>query len=126
MGRWRGPRTATDPLLTTAQWRKIRQHWIKLRRPCARCGMPIDYDGPRYLVVNGRRRQNPRSLVVGHIVSRYDARRMGWTEDRINSIPNTQPECQDCSNRSGARLGQKVQRSRPGRRIPRPLTADRW
>jgi len=51
---------------------------------------------------------NPKALVVGHIVSRYAARRAGWTEAEINALSNTQPECQACSNRSGAQLGQRV------------------
>lgn len=112
MGRWRGPRTPGDPLLTTHHWRTvIRPHWQRLRLPCARCGRPIDYDGPRFLIVNDRRRLNPRYLVVGHIVSRYEARRRGWTDQQINALSNTQPECQACSNSSGARLGQRVQGS---------------
>lgn len=82
----------------------------------------IDYDGPRYLSVAGRRIQNPRHLVVGHKVSRYEAKRKGWTEAMINDISNTQPECVDCSNRSGARLGKQVQATRQ----QRPTTYSRW
>ena len=111
---WRGPKTAAsrDPLLHSTAWRRtIRQHWQRLRLPCARCRRPIDYDGPQYLVVRGRKKQNPRYLVVGHIVSRYEAKRRGWTEQQINSLTNTQPECVACSNRSGAQLGQRVQRA---------------
>jgi hypothetical protein len=112
VGSWRGPRTGNDPLLTNHHWRKvIRPHWQRLRLPCARCGGPIDYDGARYLVVNGKHRLNPRYLVVGHKVDRYLARRMGWTDLQINALSNTQPECQTCSNRSGAQLGQRVQKS---------------
>ena len=107
---WRGPRTTRDPLLTTHHWRKVvRPYWQRLRQPCARCGKPIDYDGPRYVVVAGKRTLNPRYLVVGHKVDRYTAKRMGWTEQQINAIANSQPECQSCSNSSGARLGQRVQ-----------------
>lgn len=69
----------------------------------------IDYDGPRYLIINGKRRLNPRYLVVGHIVSRYEAKRMGWTVKQMNALTNLRAECQRCSNRSGARLGQQVQ-----------------
>ena len=50
--------------------------------------------------------------MVGHKVSRYHAKRMGWPEAAINSVSNTQPECRECSNRSGARLGQQVQRAK--------------
>ncbi len=121
MGQWRGPRTANDPLLTTHHWRTtIRRHWQAKRLPCARCHKPIDYTGPRYLIVRGRRRVNPRALVVGHIVSRYDARRLGWTDVQINALTNSQPECVDCSNRSGAKLGQQVQRQRA------KVTSLRW
>jgi hypothetical protein len=109
---WRGPRTANDPLLTTHHWRKVvRPYWIALRLPCARCHRMIDYDGPRFIrSLTGRRTINPRALVVGHIVSRNRAKRMGWTEDQINALSNTRPECQDCSNKSGAREGNQMQR----------------
>jgi hypothetical protein len=122
---WRGPRTTRDPLLTTSQWRKNREHWKKLRLPCSRCGKAIDYDGPRYFAASpalcrhyrctkrvSHQHLNPRYLVVGHKVARFNARDMGWGEDRINALVQTWPECQDCSNRSGAKLGQKVQSQR--------------
>jgi hypothetical protein len=94
----------TDPLLTTYTWRvTIRGHWLQLRLPCARCGRPIDYDGGRYLP--GTRRVNPASLAVGHIVGRDQAKRMGWTDQQINALSNTQPEHARCSDASGARYG---------------------
>lgn len=34
---------------------------------------------------------------------------------------DTEPECQDCSNRSGAKLGRRLQDQKPAR-----ITADRW
>jgi hypothetical protein len=107
---WRGPRAAgKDPILAkAAHYKRNRQYWQRLRLPCAVCGRAIDYDGPRY--VNDK--QNPRALVVGHKVSRYLAKRLGWNEREINSLSNTQPECQSCSNKTGARLGQQVQRAK--------------
>lgn len=126
MNRWQGRRGPADPLLQTHHWRKVvRPYWQALRLPCARCGKPIDYDGPRYLTINGQRRQNPRYLVVGHKVDRYTARRLGWTDDQINALSNTQPECQHCSNRSGAQLGQRVQQTRQPRQ-PRIAETLRW
>ena len=105
-----GTRGDTDPSLTTMAWRKHREYWKRLRRPCARCRGYIDYTGPRYYVdVDGQPRLNKRALVVGHIVSRHPARQLGWSEAMINDLSNTQPECQDCSNRSGARLGRRIQ-----------------
>jgi hypothetical protein len=100
-----------------------------MRLPCAVCGGPIDYTGPRYFVVNGKRIQNPRALVVGHIVSRYAAKRLGWTVVQINALSNSQPECQRCSNKSGARLGQQVQRQRANAKAKVMFGAsdrDRW
>lgn len=125
---WRGPRTPPDPLLTTHHWRTtIRPYWQRLRLPCARCQRLIDYDGPRYLTTTtGRRKLNPRYLVVGHIVSRYDAKRQGWTEQQINALSNTQQECQDCSNRSGALLGQRVQQAKLTTQQTRPPAYRRW
>lgn len=123
---WRGPRTARDPLLTGRAWRADRGYWQQLRLPCARCRGPIDYTGPRFLIVRGRKRLNPRYLVVGHIVSRYEARRRGWTDEQINARANQQPECQHCSNTSGARLGNRVQAARQAGRTKQPATASRW
>jgi hypothetical protein len=120
---WRGPRkSGKDPLLArAAHYKRNRAHWQRLRLPCAVCHRGIDYDGPN--IINGR--QNPRALVVGHIVSRYWAKRMGMSEVQINALSNTRPECRECSNRSGARLGRQVQQA--SRRVRTGLTdSHRW
>jgi hypothetical protein len=129
---WRGSRNGrSDPLLHTPAWRRvIRPYWKRRRLPC-QCGcggQPIDYDGPTYVIVNGKRRLNPRSLVIGHIVSRYEAKRLGWTAEQINSIANTRPERMDHSLRSGGRLGASIQQGwqpKPAPVAP-PDTASRW
>jgi hypothetical protein len=120
---WRGPRkSGKDPLLAkAAHYKRNRDHFIRLRLPCAVCHRPIDYGGPRY--INGK--QNPRALVVGHIVARYWAKQMGWTDAQINSLQNVQPECQSCSNRTGAKLGSMVQRTKQRVRVGR-TDRDRW
>lgn len=101
----------SDPLLTTTAWRTtIRQHHIRLGLPCARCGQPIQYGAPRYLP--GTTRVNPRSLVVGHIVGRDAAKRMGWSNEQINALNNTQAECARCSDRSGAVYGNRKRSTR--------------
>jgi hypothetical protein len=124
---WQGPRTRPDPLLHTAVWRRvIRPYWQRRRLPC-QCGcggQPIDYDGPTHVFVNGQRRLNPASLVIGHIVSRYEARQLGWTEQQINSIANTRPERADHSLRSGAELGERVRQGRQPK--PPPVTPQAW
>jgi hypothetical protein len=117
---WRGSHGRHDRPLTTVAWRKHRIYWKRLRLPCSGCGGWIDYDGPRYLP---GRRLNSRYLVVGHIVSRHQGRLWGWTEAQINALSNTQPECQDCSNRSGAKLGRQLQHGIP---VPQSITAHRW
>ena len=126
---WSRPKSV-DPLLTSQHWRvTIRGHWKRLRLPCAVCGRAIAYDAPRYLIIDGRKRINPRSLVVGHIVSRYEAKRRGWTEQQSNALGNTRPECFACSNRSGAMLGQRVraaQNAGTTSTYARPATASRW
>jgi hypothetical protein len=109
---WQGPRTRPDPLLWTPAWRReIRGYWKRRRLPC-QCGcvppMEIAYDSPTFLLVNGKRRLNPASLAVGHILSRYEARQLGWSEQQINSLSNTRPERADHSLRSGAELGERV------------------
>lgn len=95
----------TDQRLTTAWWRKtVRGHWQKPenRQPCTRCHQDIDYDGPRYIPNQIPRKVNPRSLVVGHIISRHQAKLLGWTDEQTMAIANSRPECADCSSRSGA------------------------
>jgi len=124
---WRGPRTSNDATLTSHTWRtKVRPYWQRRRLPCSRCGSAIDYDGPRYFITaSGKRTMNPKALVVGHIVSRYTARLRGWTETQINALSNTQPECQACSNRSGAQLGQRVRSGQATQPTPR-VYRSRW
>lgn len=101
-----------DPLLKGADWDSVKRYWRRQRLPCARCAHPIDYDGPR----------GPRSLDVGHVVGRDEARTLGWTRKQINAISNTQPECRTCSRSSGATYG-NAKRHAPR---PRPLEAGEW
>jgi hypothetical protein len=122
---WRGPKSAgKDPLLARAShYKRNRQYWQRVRLPCAVCGQPIDYTGAN--IINGR--QNPRALVVGHVVSMYHAKRMGWSEAMINSVSNTRPECRACSNRSGAQLGRQVQRANTKAKVRLSVSdASRW
>lgn len=98
----RRPSKGTDPWLQTYAWRvTVRAHFMRVQGPCGWCGGQIDYDGPRYLP--GTRRVNPASLVVGHIVGRDQAKRMGWTVERANDLSNLRAEHARCSDRSGAR-----------------------
>jgi hypothetical protein len=122
---WGKGRPRRDPLLTTRKHRDHnRAYWQARREPCRRAGCVIDYDGPQYLPDGSR---NPRYLVVGHIVSRSKARELGWTAEQINDLSNTQPECLDCSNRSGALEGQEVRTKggRPAVRLMAP-EASHW
>lgn len=124
---WSTKREAPDPGLQSHHWRvTVRGHWQRLRQPCARCGGPIDYDGPRHLLASGRRRLNPRYLCVGHKVSRRQALLLGWTEEQTNAIANTQPECQDCSNRSGAAESNASRTPAAILPIARPVTSRQW
>jgi hypothetical protein len=113
MAKWRGPRTTRDPLLITASHRSNRTYWVALARTvglrCTLCGCPIEWRKEYRRLPNGR--ENPRYLVIGHVTSRYTAKRMGWTEQQINSLSNTRPECKHCSNKTGAQLGRQVQHS---------------
>jgi hypothetical protein len=105
-------RPTGDPLLQGRDWAAVKAYWRARRAPCARCGCQIQYDGPR----------GPRSLDVGHIVGRDQAKAMGWTRAQINAITNTQPECRTCSRSAGARYGN----AKRGRARPRPVEADQW
>lgn len=116
----------TDPLLTSVHWRTVvRPHWRALRLPCARCGGLIDYESGRF--VAGTRKVNPRSFIVGHVVGRDEARRMGWTDEQISAISNTQPEHARCSDRSGGQYLRQLQTGRTSgrlRRIDTPRALD--
>jgi hypothetical protein len=88
------------------------------RRPCARCGRPIDYDAPYWWIVNGRRKVNPLSFHCGHVVARIN----GGTHD----LANLQAEHAGCSIRSGAR---EANRRRKMTRVavwPQLDTSRRW
>lgn len=92
------PTMPNDPGLKTKEWHKIRAFWLTgggRTAPCARCGGEID-----------RRRgaRGPWSLDVGHIVSRYEARRLGWSEDKIHAQENTQAEHRRCNRAAGAAI----------------------
>jgi hypothetical protein len=120
---WRGPSTPRDELLGTYTWRvRIRKYWEAKRLPCSICGREIQY-GPNTRYLPGTHKLNPRALVVGHITSRYYAKRAGWTEAQINSIANTRTECVACSNRSGQQLGARVKNNRQQRQR---TDRDRW
>jgi hypothetical protein len=103
-----------DPALSARKHRDHnRRYWQNRRLPCARCGGPIDYDGPQRLP-NGQ--LNPRYLVVGHVVSRTRALELGWSLAMINDLTNTQPECWLCSIISGGEEGVQARRAARGRR----------
>jgi hypothetical protein len=88
--------------------------------PCARCGRPIDYFG-RQILPNGQ--ANPRYLVVGHRVSRVEAAELGWPLAKVNDITNTQPECYECSVKSGAVLGRDRARAKAAASKRAPISA---
>jgi hypothetical protein len=110
-----------DPAINNRTWRKLREQVKALRLPCVRCGGWIDYD-------NAYGKQNPRSFVLGHRVSRREARARGWTAAQMNDPVNLQPECRSCSNRSGAQLGRSLQNGRPPMEpiVPFADYSDRW
>jgi hypothetical protein len=109
---WDRNQDRRDPALDGYAWKQIKQFWRRQHGPCWRCGLPIRYD---------LKWPHPMSLVVGHIVSRAEARRAGWPESAINALRNTSPEHVACSNRSGAQLGRQLQDRKPAR-----TTSDRW
>jgi hypothetical protein len=108
-----------DPVINSRQWRKLRERIAALRLPCARCGGWIDYGN-----VFGK--QDPRSFVLGHRVSRREAKARGWTAAQMNSPANLQPECRSCSNKSGAKLGRALQAPQMTAEQLVRATADRW
>jgi len=117
VARWRGPRTARDPLLVTATHRSNRAYWLALAKTaglrCALCGCAIAWRKEYHRLPNGK--ENGNYLVVGHIISRYAAKQMRWTEAQINALSNSRPECKRCSNKTGAQLGRQLQHRKRNR-----------
>lgn len=103
-----------DPLFSRADWKTARQYWMSNDAPCARCGQPIDRLAPA---------GHPASLDVGHVVSRHQARQMGWTPGEINALVNTQPEHATCNRAAGARMGNRL---RLAQEPCSPITSRRW
>lgn len=101
-----------DPLLKGADWEAIKAYHRARRRACAKCGCNIDYSGV----------QGPRSLHVGHVVGRAEARALGWTRSQINALSNTQAECRTCSTSTGAHDGNVMR----GQDRAVPIEADEW
>ena len=91
-------RQSKDPLLSAPRYRRNREVLKRQKLPCAVCGRAIAYD-------------QPGQFVAGHIVARHKAKRLGWLEQQINALSNLRPECKQCSNRTGAREGNRVKRA---------------
>jgi hypothetical protein len=105
-----GQHSDADPMITSGAWRILRRQWKARGLPCARCGRPIDYAGGRFLASG---KINRASFVLGHKVSRREARALGWSEWQINDSSNLQAEHLGCSNSSGAVLGRAIQGGPP-------------
>jgi hypothetical protein len=112
---------ARDPWLDHPTWRAARAHWerqvIDYNPACqaTRCQMP----GVSITTTPGQ----PNSLDVGHITSRYHARRAQWTAEQCNAISNTRPEHARCGRSDGATLGNN---NRHGNGVRIPLERDLW
>jgi hypothetical protein len=103
-----------DPALKSQAYRGARARLRARRDPCARCGGMIDYDGPRYFTINGKRIENPLAFDAGHRVDRVH----GGNE----AFSNLQAEHVRCSRRAGARLGARRRWGMPRAAV----TANRW
>lgn len=114
-------RGSGDPLLKGKDWEATKAYWRRQRVPtcqapqCKARHVPIDYEGPR----------GPFSLDVGHIVSRDQAKTMGWPRTLINAITNTRPEHATCSRSAGARDGNRKRSTSP-QRMQQTKTSRVW
>jgi hypothetical protein len=52
--------------------------------------------------------------VVGHVIGRDQAKQLGWSDDKINSRANTQPEHVRCSASSGGKYVRNKQQQLRG------------
>jgi hypothetical protein len=103
--KWRP--TPVDPWLSNNAWRTVRTalraEWLLAAQQgavivCARCLRPIDLT---------LRYPHPGSLVVGHKISRNEAKRLGWTMAIAHDRSNLQPEHKRCSQSAGAAEGNR-------------------
>jgi len=110
--KWRP--TPVDPWLSASAWRTVRTalraEWLVAAQQgqlilCARCQRPIDL---------ALRHPHPESLVVGHRVSRNEAKRRGWSMAMAHDRNNLQPEHKRCSQSAGAAEGNRS----PLRKLP--------
>ena len=101
MGKWRGPRTAKDPIYSSAAHKANRAYWKAIDAPCAICGRAIMYDA------NGT--YSDWSFHLDHITPVSVARERGWTTAMINALSNTRPVHRYHNVKLGARLGQQRQ-----------------
>jgi hypothetical protein len=70
------------------------RHWRWQDRPCERCAGAIDYRSPRKLDDGTT---NPKSLVVGRIVSPAEGKKLRWGKELINALSNKQPVHATCA-----------------------------
>jgi hypothetical protein len=100
---WAGTRKRGDPMLSSYAWRKLRAGYVKqLPLVCWRCGDPITVGHRNY---PGTKITNLESLVLGHRVSRNQAKAYGWTAQQMNDTSNLAPEHFRCSSSSGSKEG---------------------
>jgi hypothetical protein len=52
--------------------------------------------------------------LVGHVIGRDQAKQLGWSDDKINSRANTQPEHVRCSVSSGGKHVREQAAAAPG------------
>jgi hypothetical protein len=76
----------------------------------SRCGCPVLAAACRSTTTpvasqeSGRNQdRQPAVAVVGHVIGRDQAKQLGWSDDRINSRTNTQPQHVRCSASSGGK-----------------------
>ena len=100
------------------EYKRNRAVLLAMRLPCARCGGAIDYDGPRFAWVNGRRVENLAAFDCGHVVDRA----LGGD----NSLANLQAEHARCGRHAGARLGNARRRRGPTPPALAPATSRAW
>jgi hypothetical protein len=105
--------------------RCLRRHWRWQKRPCARCGSPIDYSAPRFLSDDDddddddeTKTVNPVSLVVARIVPPAQGKALGWDLELINALSNKQPVHAGCAKCSTGDIHEAEETSTKLRRFP--------
>lgn len=107
-------------------WHERLMVFAQKGRACVSCGR----EGT--LLIIGEEKRNPGQLhidlytdnfvlmTVDHIMPKYQAKMLGWSPERTESIDNKQPMCDPCNNSKGCKVMtlEQIQKRRRDKNMP--------